>query len=472
MFETAQAAAVTLASFAMLAIPALGLLIVSVAGLYFGFTRPYLVVLCYLIPFFFFSMTTYGALEGGRTIWGRGSGLLYLPAVTWGVLAIYTLTVFSNSYNRKVVSSTAMHPWFIAWGILLIGHLMAALFLGETLAQAGHAFGFRNIVLAGILFALLLRAFDTPKTIDYLVRFMLVCVIARGLYGVARFLFQGGDPSNVYANFGGANVKLTFFDINDSLLATIVLFICVWSLISRWRELDIWKRMMFLSASAIELFIVVFSYRRTAWGGLLLACHLLVWLLPARKRIVAALIGMPVAITGVAYVASKRLGNSPDGFINKFVGEFSGGGVGGISQREYELRLAWQTFFDNPIFGVGSWGTYHKGFALIDWQQGENAFGFLHSGILHILVKSGLLGFALIAGLMIAFLNFVIRHREQVSPERHGLYYAGLAGFLFLLPTWFLGTPVPEYRTTQMFAFCLALPVLAYRASTSAASKQ
>lgn len=465
MFELAQATAIALANYGTLAIPALGLLLGAVLSLYLGLSRPHITTLFYLTPLFFFSMSNYGALEEGRLIWSRGSGLLFLPIVVWALLGIYTLTALSNSFNQKPSPSTQLHPWFLAWGALLAGHLIVAFYLGESMSLATHQYGFRNMVFAGVLFALLLRAFDTTKSIDLLIRFTLACVIARGIYGVVRFLFLGGDPSNIYANSAGINVKLTFFDINDSLVATLALFLSAWALTTRWRELIIWQRLFFLAVSAIEIFVIVFSYRRTAWGGLLLVALLFLWLLPARKRFIAALVGLPVALAGVAYAATQRLGTRSGGAISNFFHEFASSKVGSISQREYELHLGWQTFFDNPVLGVGSWGSYHTGFAQISWQQGENAFAFLHSGVLHILVKTGLLGFTLLFGLTVGFLHFIIKQRKRITPEWLGLYYAGLAGFLFLLPTWFLGTPVPEYRTTQLFAFCLALPFLAHRAS-------
>lgn len=466
MFDSALATLGLIASLLIFTAPFVGGLSAGIAIFLFGSQRPHLLMLLYLVPFLFFSMSTYGALEAGRTIWHRGSGLLYLPLMTWGLLGIYVLTWYSDKFNRRSVATTAVHPWFFGLGLLFVAHLCVAAVLGESLDSAAHTNGFRNLVLSGILYALLLRTFGTSFKVRWLIDFLITCTVARGLFGVTRFLFFGGDPANVYENVERIPVKLTFFDINDSLLASMVIFFCMWELINRWKELPAWRKIAYPSAVGIEAFIILFSYRRTAWGGLLAVLLYLAWLLPMRKRIIAVLAALPVSLAGIAYVAAKRLGgHSLDDLVARFVGEFSGqNSFKGISQREYELRLAWQAFSDNPVFGVGSWGAYHTGYAQIGWQQGEHAFGFLHSGFLHVLVKTGLLGFGLFAGLICAFVSIVLRVRKHIGPEWQGAFHVGVAGLLFQLPNWFVGTPIPEYRTMQLFALCLALPLLVHRA--------
>lgn len=467
MLDSAQAIIGLIASLFMFAAPVVVGLLAGVTMFFVGSQRPYLLLLLYLVPFFFFSMSTYGALEAGGTIWHRGSGLLYLPIMTWGLLCIYLLTWYSDKFNRRSVATTPLHPWFLGLGLLFAAHLCMAAILGESLDSAAHTNGFRNLVLSGIFYALLLRIFDTSFKLRWLIDFLVACTVARGLFGVVRFLFLGGDPANVYENVERIAVKLTFFDINDSLLASIVIFFCAWELLNRWKNLPAWRRIAYLSATGIEAFIVLFSYRRTAWGGLLAVLLYLAWLLPMRKRVVAMLSALPVALAGIAYVASKRLGGrSLEDIVARFLGEFSGQqSFKGVSQREYELRLAWQAFTDSPIFGVGSWGAYHTGYAQIGWQQGDHAFGFLHSGFLHILVKTGLLGFGLFVGLICAFTAIVLRVKRHISPEWQGAFHVGIAGLMFQIPNWLVGTPIPEFRTMQLFALCLALPLLVHRAS-------
>jgi hypothetical protein len=89
----------------------------------------------------------------------------------------------------------------------------------------------------------------------------------------------------------------------------------------------------------------------------------------------------------------------------------------------------------------------------------------MHSGVLHIMLKTGLLGVALMLVVMGLYLRFVFRSRPAMPAAWQGVLWMGFAGALFMLPTWLIGTPVIEYRTMQLMALCLALPYLAVAAA-------
>jgi hypothetical protein len=106
--------------------------------------------------------------------------------------------------------------------------------------------------------------------------------------------------------------------------------------------------------------------------------------------------------------------------------------------------------------GIGSWGRY-AATMLIAWQDPTKPGAFLHSGILHILMKTGLLGLLLVIGVLAAFVREV-RACKGYSVRGSALSFAGCCGLLFMLPDFLVGTPIPQFRTTQLIALCLALP--------------
>mgnify|MGYP003704804413 CR=1 FL=1 len=55
-----------------------------------------------------------------------------------------------------------------------------------------------------------------------------------------------------------------------------------------------------------------------------------------------------------------------------------------------------------PFTGIGSWGRY-SGYEQITWQANPDGGLFLHSGVLHVALKCGLPGIALLAGTICAF---------------------------------------------------------------------
>ncbi|MGZ7222974.1 hypothetical protein ACXWPH_10260, partial [Streptococcus pyogenes] len=80
-------------------------------------------------------------------------------------------------------------------------------------------------------------------------------------WGLVRYVALGGDPANFYANFQRIDVKLTFFDINDSLLAAMCFTIVLWRLFTGQAR-SVGQRWLYAGIALLELFIIVFSYRR------------------------------------------------------------------------------------------------------------------------------------------------------------------------------------------------------------------
>jgi hypothetical protein len=128
-------------------------------------------------------------------------------------------------------------------------------------------------------------------------------------------------------------------------------------------------------------------------------------------------------------------------------------------------------FLSNPLTGIGSWGRY-TGHQRISWQGGLDGGQFIHSGVLHIGLKTGLIGMALFVGTAWAFVSFSRRALRELPPELVGLGTAGVAGIAFMLPDILVGTPFPQVRTSQMLAVCLALPYLAMAARNAARAAQ
>jgi hypothetical protein len=119
------------------------------------------------------------------------------------------------------------------------------------------------------------------------------------------------------------------------------------------------------------------------------------------------------------------------------------------------------------LTGIGSWGRY-AGYQRISWQSGPDGGLFLHSGLLHIALKSGLFGIVLFTGTVCAFVMFARRAMRTLPPEQLALATAGVAGLAFMIPDLLVGTPFPQVRTTQMLAICLALPYVAMAGAQAA----
>lgn len=479
----------------------IGLSLAAVLGIGVGMVWPRFLVYPYLLVFFWVNSTSYGnlAVFASRSIYSRGSGMLFFGVVLWYVLGAWLCARLSASFMHHCVNGGAnnfapgrprqaapacnLRPWFLAWAVLLAAHVGVGLATGVPLAESLAPSGFSNIVWMAPLVSLMLLAFRTREQALELGRFIMLAGLARALFGLGRWAVSGGDPNNVYANMNAIQIRLTFFDINDSLLCTLAFAIAAVALFqapsgaatpAQGRP---WRALAWATLLATTL-CVVLSYRRTAWIGFLLAFAVVLWRFPPARRLQLGLAAMPLAGAAMAFVAARRLAQT------RAAGEAGGGGggVGGLlydmqsrrfgpeSERVLELKLAFADFLAHPLAGIGAWGRYH-GYQAISWQGNPDGGLFLHSGVLHIALKSGLLGTVLLAGTIVAFVVGARRALRSLPPELLGLGAAGAAGLAFMIPDLLIGTPFPQVRTTQMLALCLSLPYLALAAAQEAAQR-
>ena len=479
-----------------------GLSIAAVAGIGVGIAWPRFLVYPYLLIFFWVNSTSYGSLDvfASRSIYSRGSGMLLFGVLLWYILGAWLCARLSAAFAAPIAApfsapiatpfatpftaspapgfaarpSSApgapacnLRPWFLAWTVLLAGHVGAGLAAGVPVADSLAPSGFSNIVWMAPLVSLMLLAFRTREHALALARFILLAGLARALFGLGRWAVSGGDPNNVYANMNAMQIRLTFFDINDSLLCTMAFALAAVALFGapqdgRGRA---WRVLEWLTLAATAL-CVLLSYRRTAWIGFVLAFAVVLLRFPPARRLQLVLAATPLAGAAMAFVAARRLAQTTS------AGEVGGGLLhdmqsrrfGPESERILELKLAFSDFLSQPLAGIGSWGRYH-GYQAVSWQNNPDGGLFLHSGVLHIALKSGLLGTALLVGTIAAFVLFTRRALRSLPPELLGLGTAGAAGLAFMIPDLLVGTPFPQVRTTQMLALCLSLPYLALAAA-------
>jgi O-antigen ligase len=441
------------------------LALLAVLGIGVGMVAPRFLAYPYLAIFFWINSMSYGSLAAFATpgVYSRGSGLLYFALVQWYMLGAWCCARVAASFQRFAAPPCNLRPWFLGWTLLLAAHAGFAVFSGVKLADALAPSGFSNIVWMAPLVSLLLLSFRTRAQVTELTRFILLAGLARALFGLLRWAAFGGDPNNVYANMNAIKIKLTFFDINDSTLCMIAFSIAAVQLFQAARSdrSRFWAGVEWLTLGATALCIVL-SYRRTAWFGFLLGGAVVMLRLPLRRRLQVALAGLPLVGAALVVASVRRLSQTKG----------AGGGVGSLfydmqsrrfgpeSERVLELKLALADFLSHPLTGIGSWGRY-TGYQRISWQDNPDGGLFLHSGVLHIALKSGALGLVLFAGTVWAFVAFARRALRTLPPEYLGLGTAGVAALAFVIPDVLVGTPFPQVRTSQMIAIALALPYLA-----------
>lgn len=454
---------------AIIAVPLLLGLLLPISGILAGryvryFVYPYLAILI------LFTSTTYGVIDNeiSGTIYGRGTGKTFFGFVNIYLYWLGCVVLFDYLWNRREPPIAAMRHFLFLFSILFIAHIPVGLYLDKPFFLIIDRVGVLNIFNMTVLVYVMLRAFRGQKAVNELIWLFMLAVLVRCLFGLVRFLFLGGDPANYYANMQQIGVKLTFFDINDSMLACMAAFLAAWRLIDRNMDIGVYKKLFYWVVMIAGLLVILLSFRRTAWLGL--AASGLVFIYWHRRRLnffkLVPFVASALVAMLIFWTERFQIGSSGSLLASLFPDIADRGGVSFQSGRFFELSLAIDAILKNPIFGVGSWGEYSSS------QRAEVAFHggqffYMHSGFLHVWLKTGLIGLVLFAGAMLASVYAAIKSQPILqSPELRSVAGIGLIGLVMSMPNMLFGTPIIEYRTMQLLGFALVLPYLAYNALT------
>ena len=427
-------------------------------------------VMFYFVFLFCFPNASWGLVEttAGSNFYTRGTGTFFFSVIN---LLLFGVALQAFVIRRLGTLPPAPHNLKVPAAIflaLMVGNIavffaLPNVYWFQLLAPSGLLNVF-NLMLA---FYVLTTCFGDDKALERLVNLLIAVVALRGIWGLVRYVALGGDPANFYSNFQHIDVKLTFFDINDSFLAAMCFFLVVWRLLTD-QVRGLGMRSLYVGIALLELFIIVFSYRRTGWAGFSLALLLLAFNVNRVQRtwLLGSYLfaGLPLIIYKLVQrsATSASHGGATGGSLleKAFPDIFQHGSISFTTGRFAELYAAFLSVRDSPLWGLGAWGRYDGfRFSELAWHQGD--FGWMHSGVLHIALKTGLIGVVAMLIVMVGAFRFVSRHRARLAPRERGVLLAGAAGLLFMLPTWLFGTPVIEFRAMQLIALALALPYCA-----------
>lgn len=409
-------------------------------------------------------------------IYGKGGGYLFFSLYELGLiflaLAIPVLTAWRvgasevRFRDHSVFDWRSYAFWYFAYGLLFVCYAVIwAVNEPNAWPLAFGRAGVINILFQGLLVAALvfhLRDADRRKLVFRWLSVVAVIVI---LWGLLRYVFLGGDPQGSYEDqTGGAGLlKITYWDINYSIVGTMLAGVIIWMISTRSNLSNIQKAglVILLLACLVD---VALSARRTAQIGLFLGLIFLIGVLPKGRRLFVILL-LALVVPLVAYKVNQRITDNRSVIEKIFKGterkEFF---VDSRYERNYELRLALDEVRKSPIFGVGPAGQFNPPSSIgLGYHKGN--YGFIHSGLGHVLFKTGILGLGIFFGVFFTYFHFMrVAWRDAMGFDRE-LLVASMMGMICGLPNLFVGTPIIEIRSMVIMGVCLAIPAMIAKAS-------
>ena len=420
---------------------------------------PRYIVLGYVaILLLFPNSSSYGMLEGetNQIIYVKGTRTFFFSFLDMMIFGTWLLAVaYGRLWQRVREPMIPLSKYYLIFAMLFLGHVAAGMLDPKhfTLLDFSGS-GVINVLWQGMFISLLLMTIRSERDLRTLLWVMLICTAGREAFGLVRYAFLGGDPQNAYANLEGLNIKITFWDINDSIIAALVVGFCGWKLLAE--RVKGWEGLAYSALGLMALLIPLLSSRRTAQGGLLLAMGVLLFLLPRGRRwpiILAIIVMAPLA----AVLTSQRSHGSGS-FVQKILLDVKISEVSDPRRsRFHELITAWQTVRESPVFGLGPAGEFRVTDRTgLEYHRGR--YDYVHSGFGHILLKTGFVGLFIFCGLFVVYLRQLRICWGRVPPHWRALAVGSVCAFAAQLPNMLFGTPIGEIRTMQLLGLLLAIP--------------
>lgn len=397
-------------------------------------------------------------------VYAKGQRAFVFPVLMIYLWGLWLSVQLRFAYSGERGLKSTMQWWFAALSVLLLGHALFAPAFEQNVFWALSQGGFLNVVNMGVAFSLMLQLYVTSKDVGTLERWFLVLFGGRMVWALVRYAAFGGDPMNVYENVQRLDLRITFFDINDNLLACTALAVSAWRLIQVRGES--WTKWNWLHAVIVILAVltILLSFRRTAWFGLVLALMVMVTSRHWPRRLVTVGIAGAAVLPAIAFLGLKRFSESAQtggSLLTKlFPDVMRSGGMSIETGRLSELTAMVRSVGDNWLWGLGAWGEFAGRFYPdISFHRGY--YGYVHSGFGHMYLKAGVIGMLLFAGLFVVYVIYVGRWRNRVDAQHRAIFECSLAALAFSLPNLVGGTPITELRTMVLLGVLMSLPFIA-----------
>jgi len=421
--------------------------------------------LVFLIVVLIFVNPSYGFVDQPEfSVYSKGGATFFFPWIQYYLYGLFMATAFLDSYQNKTVLADAGRIWMLGFAVLFILHIGYGLASGLSIFKLLSTAGLLNVIHMIMVAYIAASAIRDEKALKAVATALVAIVFIKGCHGLVRYFFFGGDPQNAYANISGMAIRITFWDFNEGLLATIAVFYCAWRLTREWADLKFESRAFFIAVIVVEVLVILFSYRRTNWIGFLFAGIYFVWLLPKGTRTAAAVAFVLVSLPPVVFLGGKRqqeaLGQRNLSLIEKIAPDaLQGGGITSRESRFFEHFKVAEVVARNPLMGGGLAGVIDVGFSSkgFEWRKGR--YDFVHSGLGHVMLKSGIPGLILFCGSLIAAWRFASRGRAALPKSALPLFECFRAGMMFLLPVLLFGSPIAEFRSMVLLGAIVGIPV-------------
>ncbi len=431
-------------------------------GSVFYALKPKRIVLLYVALLLVFTGTLYGVAKNPGikpnevlTVYSRGVGQLGISIINIYliILFIFSMLVLKLALRPQGAQGDPILAPSVFLSLAYVIYSTCCIPLNITMQNVISMYGVFNILNMVFFYVILKHSLTDEEDLERFGKLFVSLCAFMAIYGLARIPL-GGDPANYYATFEEKSVSLSYFDFGQSALFCIAgIYVFLQGRLTRFS----------LTRIAVILLCfanILFSYRRNCWIGLLVVLLWYMMTTDLRKKVALSFLGIVVALGALAIAQARFTGekNAQDASLISDITNAKGE-VSFKTGRFAELHDALVATMESPFIGLGPWGM-NKEFTV---QRGDVTASFVHSSLVHMFMKMGLLGFIPYMMMLIRFPIWWLKEsrRSWNNKSLRSIAEAFFCGFLFWLPDIMFGTPIINFRHLQLLAMSFAIPIIA-----------
>lgn len=368
-------------------------------------------------------------------------GIPSLLEMVIGLLVIsFVIRLFIQ--KDKVAISPISLPLMIFFGLFLVSLLVGLQNGADRILLKQD---FKGFLLPVLFFFCCANILDSSRKIRFVLFLVFIVASIKSWLGI-MYYFKG--LGSAY----GSNT-IPFLDSSDHLIFVTVIVVVVSLIVHRRVSGD--KFLFVLLAVFPMVFSVIFSYRRTAWLGLVLSLGFLFFLVPGSKKFKMISIGICGGLIVAVLISLSSLTSSVpsrDFLMKRFLSIGDTKESSNVAHFE-EWVATFEDTMKHPFRGLGLGSTHRlvSGFPTLNTHTVHNAF-------LMLWMKMGIFAVFLFLWCLVRYFSFGVRtsitgEYHELKPVQVGLFSTfGLwAVSLNVGPVWFY------HRETCLMALIIAL---------------
>lgn len=370
-------------------------------------------------------------------------------ALTTFFLLIFAITVIRLLIFERRKPPVRLLPVAVITLIIGVGLVTGFLRGGDPEL---YRIDFTGMLFPVLMFCLCLTLLDSREKIGLMIDLLLALSAIKALIQAGYYLVGLGWTYQ----FDRTTVsRITTMDSADLLVYITLPLVVIHRLVRG--DLRGCKAALSAAACVPMLYVVIFSYRRAQWVGLILSVGLL-WLGSSKAvRHKMSLLLLTVLLLGSATAVTLGLDADKVAHISSRITSIFDSKQSSNVYHMVESQRVLQDLAGSPILGLGL-GSHHSPVGL--YEDDGIPTNIVHNAFLYVWMKIGLPGLLFYLWAAICFFRQVLRFRRQHIESYEWGFVLPLAASSGLWLAMFLTGPVPWYlQVTGLIALFAAMAV-------------